>query len=413
MRRPTVLLPIAIVLFVLFGGEGPPLARADICPGCSSNSPAVNPFPLGALRWGTAKVKQGTSKCSVSKDDRLAIQRLTIPSKESLMRGYQLVVVDKGGKMVCEGLALVGLQIELNKNWEKVVIQRIAKTTVIKDPYQLDGQSPPEEFRPVYFLSAASAPDKSICTDYRPSSNRWYRRIWRKLFGRRPAADLSALVQPAKHLDDLFQVFADRLVEYAVVIPDAAYDRDGNPVDPSRRWRSLPPIPEAARAAPGRVSLEWFELACAGGALAHTDLSGLVDLEEEKPVRTAAVRMFLAGYRKGDGDTLAGTPVQYTRNRPYPSCRGCATRTLADRGPSMRGPIEAHWTEHGAVCLSHSRLWQKDTVITAARPYQGTLEEREAEFIRSRFGLPPCTAAHTGVFTTYSPNHIGHTAQFE
>jgi ADYC domain len=408
MQRPRASIPVLVVLFVLFGGEGPPPVSADSCPGCSSNSAYVNSFPVRALRWGTSPVVGGTIKCPFKRNQWLAIQRLPVDTQKIPMRGYQLVVVDNDWKTVCEGLDVVGVHIELNRNGRRVVIQQMAKTVVTKHNPQLSDLTH-REYRPVYFISAANAPDTSICTEFYEHWLGWIVRYVKRRFGS-TAGDSDYLAQPADRLDDLFHVFADRLVEYAVIIPDASHAPRGNPVNPSESWTNLRPIPEAARAARGRISLEWFDLACAGDALAHTDLSGLVDLEEEKWVRTAALRMFLADYREADKATLDGTPIQYardTRKYRYPSCHRCTTPTLTERGP-----IEAVWTEKGAACLTHSRLWLKDTVITAAESYNGSLEEREVAF-RSQFRLPVCSKAQTGIFTSYNPNHIRHTPQFE
>jgi len=121
MRPLIKLLPAVIAVFVVMDGDRPPLAIADGCPGCSSNSPIINPFPIMWLHWGTSKVLKGSSTCKKFdkiRDPRIAIdtitQRIEIPDPKippgppviKTIRGYQLIVVDDSGNPACTGTEL-------------------------------------------------------------------------------------------------------------------------------------------------------------------------------------------------------------------------------------------------------------------------------------------------------------------
>jgi hypothetical protein len=209
----------------------------------------------------------------------------------------------------------------------------------------------------------------------------------------------------------LFEVFPDHLAEYAVIIPDAAYDSQGVPQDPSTFYKKgmLEDIGQAGQVSPGKVSLEWFEFSCASGALAHTDLSGLVEIGEPKKIRTAALRMFRAQYRDYKSETLDGTPISYIRNasRPCKDPQNCA----AELQSSINDNVEAMWSDEGATCLSHSRRWLKNTVISKTLFYKRSLSlpESETRFMTElKFNGKLCNRKSTGYFTSYVMNHIDH-----
>lgn len=445
-----------IAVFILIDGDKPPLARADGCQGCSSNSPIINPFPIMWLRSGTSRVIKGSHTCRLNDDDHasIGINRIEPSTPDHAangeVRGYQLVVLDKAKNTICKGSEVTGIVFELSEGKEWVLIQQVAKTRITPDPLQINRRQL-NEYRLVYYLSDIKQPEHSLCTHDIHGAGR-FRRLWRRLSGYK-GPNLPPPRTSSK-LTALSEIFPDHLIEYAVIIPDAEYDNHGNPWIPPV---NLEPIGQLGYRNKGQVSLEWFELACTGGALAHTDLSGVVEIGEPKWVRTAALRMFLAQYHNRKSDTLHGVPIQFTRDIPYPELKTIAT-TQAETHPGLNGelssvslqqltspcgypttkdtssvdilteivlncdkkdpsrdslpntaidgPIEAKWDEQGAICMSHSRLWMRDSVVLGFKYSTDlSLEANESKFV-SQFELPLCKNDHQGIFTTYALHHI-------
>jgi hypothetical protein len=128
-------------------------------------------------------------------------------------------------------------------------------------------------------------------------------------------------------------------------------------------------------------------------------------------VRTAALRMFSATYRGTRAETLFGIPIEFSRDIPR------SPGAPIPSGPAGRS-IEAVWSGDGAVCISHSRLWMRDAIVThAGHDPKADLAAREKDFINRLIdpsgvganpGEPhsPCTAADHGDFTSYVVHHI-------
>jgi len=305
-----------------------------------------------------------------------------IPPKGGL-RGYQLVVVDENNTQICKEAELTGIKFVISKGWEPYVIQQIGKTPLKPDLSQINRKDRAED-RLLYYIVAAVDPDESVCINNRISSNRFYSRWGRRAFHRRgPSFADYPPPEISESANAVLPVPESALENFALVIPDAAYTSEGIPVNPGDYQKNLTLIPKGKP--------EWFELACAGGALAHTELSGLVEPGEGKEVRTAALRMFLAKY-KDDHDTVAGVPIHYFKHRK-------------GEQPPSEG-VEAQWNENGALCLSHSRMWLKDTLVTEGIYYQGMgLAASEAKFVEE-FKLKKCRPHPEGYFTSYVVNHI-------
>ncbi|HEX2686248.1 MAG TPA: ADYC domain-containing protein [Kofleriaceae bacterium] len=447
MRPLLRLLSAMIAVFVLMDGDKPPLASADGCQGCSSNSPIINPFPIMWLRWGTSRILKNNSACPKKFDvehARIAIKRIETNENnpDGKVRGYQLVVVDDKNIPQCEGTNLVGITFELSKGKEPVIVKQIAKTQVTQDSRNVL-RLVHNEYRLVYYISPViSEPDESLCTHRFRAG--WLRRFWWRI--RSNYGPSFPPPKPSPDLKSLFEVLPDHLAEYAVIIPDAEYDNDGAPATKDDLSSiHLRPIPSWAQGGLGKPSLEWFEFACAAGALAHTDLNGMVDIGEDKDVRTAALRMVQAQYYAFESRTLYGIPISYTRNQPHPClstghCRfelqssqdnslqdNAVATTSVQNDPTQGKLIEAMWSKDGAVCISHSRLWEKDTVISSALPYSHTTPDLQAgemlfiSEIQKKFKIQSCdivnnaksnstktnkSDASKAFFTSYVENHI-------
>jgi hypothetical protein len=385
----TKLCSMAISIIAVVG-EGAPSARAENCP-CSSNSPVVNPFPFKWIRWATSRVLSGSIACGLNRpgiDPRIAIGRIQ-PSDVgpgSELEGYQLIVVDNNNhnKRLCYGTQLVGVEFVLSAHRETVLIEQVAKTDILADPGDHTSLLTPNRHakeRLIYFLSSVKSPHESLCSH---KLDHAFTEVNIHFFPPEPTILQFDSKLAKDNVHKLMKIHPDHLSEYVEIIPDAEYD------DNVRR-ANLPAlsaldIPQAYLADgtatgkdPARPSLEWFEYACLGGALAHTDLSGVVVFEDERPARTAALRMFSATYLGDVARTLTGIPIEFTRDVAYP---GQASPPLVTNPPDKRS-TEARWSEEGVTCLSHSRLWMKNTVVEEAGFYEGkTLANREVNFIK-------------------------------
>jgi ADYC domain len=418
---------LVVLTSILFDWTGPHRASAEGCP-CTSNSPIVNPFPIRSLRWGTGRVMRGTQECNVpaSDDPHLAIAKVK-DERSDMIRGFQLIVVDKDHIQRCAGTQLAGVIFDqlLSKGDEPVVIRQVAKARVT--PVAVSAKSCVlEEYRFAYLLAAASRPNDSVCAF--GLKNRGVRRVLRRVFGKR----VPALPSPQGSSDCPVEIPQDQLVDYAVVLPDADHDSEGNPQTSSSD--GLVPVPDPR--------LEWYELACAGGALAHTDLGGLVEPGEPKTVRTAAMRMIRANYKGGRAETIKGIPINFRRDKPHTCeyldlCKKREESWMPSNGWEKgkvqsrnerplfseieAKEVEARWGVAGATCVNHSRLWMKDTLVYPAMNFRGSLEEKEIRFVdsvrtggRGRY-LPACTSNAHGedYFTSGVVHHIDHATKSE
>jgi len=397
---PILTRTVLVAIVVLAGAERIPRADSSGCPSCGSNSPILNPFPILGIRWGTSRVLKGSRACPINEDDHatIAIARITAAQPPTvtepptgIVRGYQLSVVDGGGRELCRGSQLTGVIFVLADNRQPVVVQQIAKTPITSDPARRGAPPAGLEYRVVYYLADSERPDASLCTTPLRGLG-LLRRAWRWLTRHRLPSFASSEVSPT--LDDLFEVFPDQLTSYAVLIPDAEYNAHGDPFVP--RSTGLRAIGAASYRSLGQPALEWFEFACAGGALAHTDLSGLVALDDPKEVRTAALRMFQAKYHGDRSETVTGIPISYTRD----------VAPATDAAVELDPDIEARWDERGAVCISHSRLWMRDSIISNMSDYHDiSLAEGERRFV-AELHSRPCTPELRGYFTSYVMHHV-------
>src|ERR1041384_757796 len=161
--RPLIKLLLAVIaVFFVMDGDKPPLAIADGCPGCASNSPIINPFPIMWLRWGTSKVLSGNKPtCDVDKfkDPRIGIKPIELHSTDNSeqIRGYQLIVADATNDAKyapCEGADLVGVTYILSRSRSPVLIQQVALVEVVRDSNDVIDQrlNPYREYRLGYFI---------------------------------------------------------------------------------------------------------------------------------------------------------------------------------------------------------------------------------------------------------------------
>jgi len=321
-----------------------------------------------------------TQLCDITKikDPHIAIARIDDGNQPGAVRGYQLVVIDRDQQQRCTGSQLVGVVFDrlYAGHDDPVMVRAVAKTKVIPDRIS-SGACFLDEYRMIYMITAAFRPRDSLC-NYGLRNNP-LRRLGRAIKPSEIPPYPSPEVSPT--LAELPEADPEHLDDYAVIIPDADYDTNGNP-DSSTDPR---PVPDR--------KLEWYELACGGSALADTDLKGLVELGEDKDTRTAAMRMLQAKYRNSQTETIRGIQISVRRDKPH-SEEYKALCQFPSQHANIQDikddDIEARWTVQGALCASHSRLWIKDSVIYQAQSYQGpTLEDRERQFLERIQKLRP------------------------
>lgn len=427
MRMRLLFMATSIVAVL---GDGPaasadgPAARPDGCQ-CGPNSPFINKFPISAMRQETSRVLAASNACPLTGVDHARIAIAPINSPDGLL-GYQLVVVDEHGKQLCSGTELLGIKFEVDRRRQPVVVWQILRTKVTPDSRQLGRPQSTAEYRLVYLISQSQKSARSLCTnplDFLPALDRFNRSVLRLFRRENPVVDhpntSSAREHPQPNINTLPEVQTDHLNEYAVIIPNGEYTPDGKFYIPSSK--DLPPITDPP-------SLEWYEFACAGGALAHTDLGGVIKPGDSQRERTAALWMFLAWYSGKGNNTEPGVSISYMRMpKPSPALpqggAQSAAPQSADHCPLVESTtsgantggnivIEARWDERGAICMSHSRLWVKGTTIPKDLGFGPNNPEQEAKF-RDQLGLPLCNnqkldKSRTPIFISCARNHIDH-----
>jgi hypothetical protein len=156
----------------------------------------------------------------------------------------------------------------------------------------------------------------------------------------------------------------------------------------------------------------WFNLACAGTAMAkmhllrHTAAGGLTHGAETHPTtipqRQAMLKMLTADYC-GDGRsfTVNGHPLVYGDVRGWYPWAPRPPLDLED--PAQVASFEAIWTENGAVCLDqprafpafaiqdHCRQARRNTALSSRlQPADGLALSRGSELAIRADPIPPC-----------------------
>ncbi len=153
----------------------------------------------------------------------------------------------------------------------------------------------------------------------------------------------------------------------------------------------------AASIDPERHSSEWFNIACAGSALAKSRLMGYDPMSTTSTAgqRQSTLKMLTAHYVRDTAQswTQTGTPLIWV-STPAGAYYGGADPSLAT------GPIEARWNGSGATCVSHLRLWNKTTTVAS--------ELETLTTVRRLGGVAACgtSAPSDTVWTTTTLDHV-------
>jgi hypothetical protein len=359
-------------------------AAEGTCSGatCGTNSPFINQFPFNGLDGSLIQVTQGNSACSLASNVRwtLGIELIAQDSRQAdapppHFRGYQLVVRDQDGNKYapCNGHRIAGIHFVIRARYLHFfsrsyyfVIEQVSKMKVTR---RISGSPPEVELRYGYLITQQMVPGASLCTH--------------SLRVTVPQGKGYARIQVSGDSHDIFDVHPTMMREYAVILPGPIYNERGDVI-----------VSKADR----------FNIACADNALAQTDLSGLVRPEDPPEDRTAAVHMFTAKFRAGESSTEPGTPIVWRKGAVHSS----------DNPQDDEQVIEARWDTTRATCVSHSRLWMQDRVISVSAGFAGA-PDPEARYVATLRdpGVVACEHCDPGApcdtaLTSFAVHHIDH-----
>lgn len=202
------------------------------------------------------------------------------------------------------------------------------------------------------------------------------------------------------------------MTDHLLLMQGETYNKDSAAIDPARR------------------GARWFNLGCAGTAIAKLRLLGYEPLRPETgsaAERQATLKMITGRYRGESSYTAGGVPLVWKHRRN----KRIAGQPAPDL-PTSDALIESHWDAAGAQCLSHRRTWfeprsatpgevwaaqrrampeaSPHTRLAVLSPsgswdYLGA-EERSLAELRAA-GVRPCTSRDTGTafWTTYVVDH--------
>ncbi len=193
------------------------------------------------------------------------------------------------------------------------------------------------------------------------------------------------------------------LVSHAVVAPGAPASVGQHLCEPGRWGHPLESPTRHALLVQGETyrrdatvhhrGARWFNVGCAGSALAKMRLHGL-DPMKNRPsgstttpvpgdstteMRQATLKMLTAKYCNANSWTKDGTPIYWL---------GEGEGSLLPRpvwpGADRSGPVESRWGGNGALCISHLRLWSLGS--ECAKSSEAELVAR----IQRTCGIPAC-----------------------
>lgn len=143
---------------------------------------------------------------------------------------------------------------------------------------------------------------------------------------------------------------------------------------------------------------EWFNIACAGSALAKMRLMGVDPMREKNADLTmATLRMITAKYDGQISHTEDGTPIDWERaDNPQ--------KFIGRPQDGDLGPVEAVWNAKGAMCVDHFRIWYEGFNPATAQ-WAFSSEEQQLEAIQR----PRCAGLQEpGVWRSFTVRHRTH-----
>lgn len=329
--------------------------------GCGSNTPIAEGAPIEGLHLGGLANARGIRLIP----DSLRGGRCTAVGPIDVQGGE---LVGQSTRGPCRGAGLLGARFQLEitapDRRPQLVTIRIKEVGQV---YTWTQEPAPQPL--ATYLLVEHQTDAPIC----PQNEAWMEPSWQQV-------PLNPDFAPVWHTP----------TRHAIVVRGETYDGT-----------------DATVALSGSAAADWFNIACAGTAIAKMRLLGLAPLDPSSSPeqRQATLKMITARYCGSDSFTEPGMPVLW-RSEPYTPYNGLPEFARV-------GEIEARWDEHGAVCLSHARAWR------ASHPVPSMLVDhcipelcrRESDLIERlqwTCGIPACTGSEPAFWTTRTVDHITH-----
>ena len=376
-------------------------AVAATTSGIRAAAAACNAYRCGGntpILWGT--FIRGLSTTGEANAERVVLRPELIPSGVGTCTGDDIKIVSidgrlrgvRGGVEVCADAALVGSAFDLDVPYKALTMRvrvQIAEIRTVST-WEVEGATVLPSYRFVVVANGAiAAPGEAPPAGARPfepvepkplcqETERWMER-WQTdglvPVLETPAGGVISWENPAGTVGAHWQQGTD----HALVVSGETYTETGS---------------SAA------VGPQWFQIACAGSAIAKMRLLG-IDPWESRAVdgglTTATLKMLGARYGGDVAFTRPGTPVRWER--------WDHRRFYGGPGPeSPLGPPEAAWTRRGAACVDHLRLMRASFRV----PWLALFEMNALVELARRYRLRPCPRDARAVWTTTTADHVGH-----
>jgi hypothetical protein len=343
----------------------------DECPSwsCGSNTPRVEGAPIEALHLGGEPNARGIRLIPGSLNKRQCGAGLTLDIQGGVLVGR---VGGLGGRIVCRGADLLQATFQLE------IAARDAAPKQVKIRIAGAGQVYPWHMEPLpqplaTYLLVEHLTGAPIC----PRDEAWMEDQWQQV-----------------PMNPDFKPVWYEATRHAILVRGETYRGTDATVEIS-----------------GPVAADWFNIACAGTAIAKMRLLGYdpLDPSSSRVQRQATLKMITAKYCGSDSFTERGMPLLWG-SEP-------ATPYYGLPDPARVDEVEARWNEHGAVCLSHARAWRANHAIpavlanycrTTALRRQCQTESELLDALRHRCGIPACTGLEPAFWATRTVDHIHH-----
>lgn len=312
---------------------------------------------------------------------------VTLRSKDGHLRG-----VDAQGTVVCEDEALIGAAFDLDVPY-KALTMRIRLQVTEADrvsSWERDGASVMPTFRFMQIADGALPGDDGtvdrgarpfgpitpvpLCAEKDAWMEAWQTEGLRAL----PMNPTVGFVEYDNPEGVVGLRWRER-TDHALIVSGETYDEVGS---------------QAKRGE------QWFQIACAGSAIAKMRLLGVDPWDAhalDRGTTVATLKMLGARYGGTVPYTRPGTPIVWKRWDSREFYGGPDPRL-------MTGPVESDWRPTGATCVSHLRLLRSSLGIA----WLPAIEPILLMSLVRTYRLGPCTSSEHAVWRTTTVDHVRH-----
>lgn len=304
------------------------------------------------------------------------------------VEGGELRAVSRDGAVVCAGPELVGTAFDLDVPYKALMVRVRVQVTAIdqvstweREKAQVlptyrfeviaDGASVPEGSPPPDGMRAFGAiTPRPLCQESAAWMEDWQTDGLQALQPN-PAVGFIQYLNPEGTPGQQWREATD----HALLVEGESYDEVGSSA---------------------KVGRQWFQIACAGSAIAKMRLLGIDPKREgyvDKGVTVSTLKMLGARYGGTTAFTRPGTPIQWERwdHRAFYGGPG--------RGITI-GPLEAAWRGRGAMCVAHLRLGR------ASAGWPSWFESFVRLALARAYNLGPCGSVDRAVWVTTTADHL-------